>query len=115
MPWMVCACDKRFYAPPSMMTDAKCDECGKAPMGFIPPVAPEPVGIDPAARATALKAEAARERAINATIIDDPLGGYTIVDRRIVCPKCNDEGYINRHANLPDEPCPLCAAKGAKP
>lgn len=25
------------------------------------------------------------------------------------CPKCNGEGYINRHENLPDEPCPTCS------
>jgi hypothetical protein len=25
------------------------------------------------------------------------------------CPKCNGEGFINRHANLPDEPCPACS------
>lgn len=25
------------------------------------------------------------------------------------CEKCNGEGFINRHANLPDEPCPDCS------
>lgn len=26
-----------------------------------------------------------------------------------VCPKCDGEGFINRHANLPDEPCSACS------
>lgn len=25
------------------------------------------------------------------------------------CSKCAGEGFINRHANLPDEPCPACS------
>lgn len=25
------------------------------------------------------------------------------------CPKCDGEGFINRHANLPDELCPACS------
>jgi hypothetical protein len=25
------------------------------------------------------------------------------------CTKCDGEGFINRHANLPDEPCPACS------
>lgn len=28
-----------------------------------------------------------------------------------VCVTCNGEGFINRHANLPDEPCPDCYGK----
>jgi len=31
------------------------------------------------------------------------------------CPKCDGEGFINRHANLPDEPCPECSGKPADP
>ncbi len=31
MPWMVCKCGKRFYASPSMMNDARCEECAKLP------------------------------------------------------------------------------------
>jgi hypothetical protein len=29
MPWMICKCGKRFYASPSMMNDARCEECAK--------------------------------------------------------------------------------------
>lgn len=31
MPWMVCKCDRRFYALPSQMAEATCEECQKAP------------------------------------------------------------------------------------
>jgi hypothetical protein len=28
------------------------------------------------------------------------------------CITCNGEGWINKHANLPDEPCPNCKCEG---
>jgi hypothetical protein len=27
MPWMVCKCGSRFYAAPSKMAEARCDDC----------------------------------------------------------------------------------------
>lgn len=54
MPWMICTCRKRFYTPPSQMTDAQCDDCTEAKprwdqFGNLvlpePKVAPDPVGF----------------------------------------------------------------------
>lgn len=42
MPWMVCACHKRFYAPPSRMTEATCDDCARPATIILPP---DPIGF----------------------------------------------------------------------
>lgn len=39
----------------------------------------------------------------------EPLG--VVQPQAEPCPKCDGEGFINRHANLPDEPCPACSAQ----
>lgn len=41
MPWMVCTCQARFYASPSRMSEAKCDECSRP----TPKPAPAPIGF----------------------------------------------------------------------
>lgn len=53
MPWMICKCDKRFYALPSEMIEARCDECKNGPKPpepfrpFADPIEPTDAGIVP--------------------------------------------------------------------